>query len=244
MNRSSAFSYQCNACGRCCHDQVITLSPYDVIRIARAWGISTGETVQRYTLRRGSILRFTVEGGCAALEGARCAIHCGRPLACRLYPLGLERGDNGGDNFIRLEPAPGSLGAYGASGALQLFLDAQGADEYLAMNARYGALLPLLRARLADLVDFERTEPREFWRRAVREALAESNHDPNPLIGAIFDPDGIGCFRGSPAATVEAHVRALELGIDSVSDPALIASAAVLLAVSLGYSPAAAQASP
>jgi len=243
MNRSSGFSYQCEACGRCCHDKVVTLSPYDVIRIARTLRISTSETVQSYTLRRGSILRFTAEGGCAALGGARCAIHSGRPLACRLYPLGLEHCDDGGDNFIRLEPAPGSLGAYGESGALQVFLDAQGADEYLAMNARYAELLPLLRARLAILADFETTEPREFWRRAVREALAESNYDPNPLIGAIFDPDGIGCFRASAAATVEAHVCALELGIDSVSNPALVGGAAVLLAVSLGYSPAAAQAS-
>jgi Fe-S-cluster containining protein len=244
MNRSSGFSYQCNACGRCCHDKVITLSPHDVIRISRAQGISTGEAVRRYTLRRGSLLRFTAEGGCAALEGARCAIHCGRPLACRLYPLGLERTADDGDNFIRLEPAPGSLGVYGSRSALQEFLDVQGADEYLGMNAQYLALLSLLRDRLADSVDFETTEPREFWRRAVREALAESNYDPNPLIGAIFDPDGIGCFHASAAATVEAHLRAIELRIDSVSDPALIASAAVLLAVSLGYSPAAAQASP
>jgi Fe-S-cluster containining protein len=244
MERSSGFSYVCNQCGRCCHDKVVTLSPYDVIRIARTLGISTGATVRSYALRRGSILKFTAQGGCAALDGARCTIHGGRPLACRLYPLGLERGDEGGENFIRLEPAPGSLGVYGESCSLQAFLNAQGVDEYLAMNARYCGLIPLMRARVAVLVDFEKTEPREFWRCAVREALAESNYDPNPLIDAIFDPDGIGCVRASTAATVEAHFRALEMLIGYESNPAFLASAAVLLAVSLGYLPSAAAASP
>ena len=35
VDRKSAFSYACNACGLCCHEKVITLSPYDVLRIAR-----------------------------------------------------------------------------------------------------------------------------------------------------------------------------------------------------------------
>jgi len=89
VNRQSAFSYLCNACGRCCHDKVITLSPYDVLRIARAAGISTGEAMRRFTIRRGSLLRFDATGACAALDGARCRLHQGRPLACRLYPLGI-----------------------------------------------------------------------------------------------------------------------------------------------------------
>jgi len=244
MKRSSGFSYQCNACGRCCRDKVITLSPYDVIRIARELGISTGETVRRHTLRRGSILRFTSEGGCSALDGTRCTVHWGRPLACRLYPLGLERDDNGGENFIRLEPAPGSIGVYGECGSVDEFLEAQGVSEYLAMNERYRKLLPLSQARIAALADFETIEPREFRRRAVREALAESNYDPNPLIDAIFDPDSIGCFRSSAGATVEAHVCALKLRIESESSAALLAAAATLLAVSLGYSPSAVEAGP
>jgi len=75
MNRTTPFSYQCNRCGRCCHDKVITLSPYDVIRIARATEITTGEVVRRYTVRRGSILRFLPEGRCAALDGTQCTLH-------------------------------------------------------------------------------------------------------------------------------------------------------------------------
>ena len=66
------------------------------------------------------------------------------------------------------------------------------------------------RERVTAIVDFERVEPREFWRRAAREALAETNYDPNPLIDALFDPDSLGCGRASAEETVAAHVSALD----------------------------------
>ncbi len=234
MQRESRFSYVCNRCGLCCHDKAITLSPYDVLRIARAARITTAQAIARYTLRRGSLLKFA-QRGCAALDGTRCTLHEGRPLACRLYPLGLEFFD-GRERFIRLEPATGSLGVYGERGNVREFLAANGAETYFEMNRRYWALIPLMRTRITSLADFDKSEPREFRRRAVREALAESGFDPNPLIDALFDPDTLGC--GSGADTVEAHLGALGKLIESESDPERIGAAAVMLAVSLGCSPA------
>src|SRR5271154_2417880 len=152
MHRQSPFSYACNQCGRCCRNQVITLSPVDVIAIARATGLRTGDAVARYTMRRGSRLRFDADGRCVALEGVRCAIHPGRPLACRLYPLGLER--SGDDRFIRLEPAGGSTGIYGDAATLGEFLSAQGVDALLDLNEGYRPLLAMMRDRVASLTDF------------------------------------------------------------------------------------------
>ena len=237
MDRTSRFSYACHQCGLCCHDQVISLSPYDVIRIARASGITTAEAVARYTVRRGSILKFGRGGECVALAGSRCSIHHGRPLACRLYPLGLERGPKASAKFTKLEPATGSAGVYGEDGSVAEFLSAQGVDDYLAMNARYAALIGMMRSRVSVLIDFEKTDQREFWRCAVREALAEADYDPNPLIDAIFDPDGVACLRDSHEATVSAHVRQLEMMLVAEQDPGCLAAAAITLAVSLGYSP-------
>lgn len=233
------FSYSCNQCGRCCRDQVIALSPYDVIRIARAAGISTAETVREYTLRRGSILKFKDDGTCRALAGVRCTIHAGRPLACRLYPLGLERDLDGRENFIRLEPAIGSRGIYGESGTIADFLEAQGVPEYLAANDAYRQLLDLMRARVAALGDFTIVEPHEFWRVATREALAENNFDPNPLIDALFDADRFAGRGDSGAATMRAHLEALNDLIRIEKNPASLAAAAVMLAVSLGHPPVA-----
>lgn len=238
MHSGSAFSYQCNRCGRCCCDKVISLSPYDLMRIARAAGVSTAEAIARFTIRRGSILRFADSGGCAALEGARCALHAGRPLACRLYPLGLER-HREGDRFVRLEPAPGSAGVYGEDGTVADFLEAQGVGSYFDALTRYAALLARFRGRIAALVDFERVEPAEFRRRAVREALAESGYDPNALIDAMFDSDSVVRIGESIEGSVEAHLQVLARMIASEADPDTLAAAAVMLAVSLGYPPSA-----
>jgi len=230
MDRATPFSYQCNQCGRCCHDKVITLSPYDVIRMARTSGLRTGEIVRRYTIRRGSILRFLPEGMCIALEGVRCSIHLGRPLACRLYPLGLE-GTPDGDRLIALEPAQGSLGVYGKDSTAGAFIEANGTAEYVGAVERYRELIPTFRARIAAMVDFERIEPREFWRRAVVEALLETGFDPNPIIDAMFDPDAHGCD------SVAAHIALLDAMVQRETDSDRLAAAAVMLAVGLGYSP-------
>jgi Fe-S-cluster containining protein len=229
MNRKSPFSYTCNACGLCCHDKVITLSPYDVFRLARAAGISTREAIERFTIRRGSILKFTGGGACVALDGARCGVHRGRPLACRLYPLGIEGGKDAGDEkFVTLKPAAGSLGVYGIDSTVNDFVEAQGVGPYLEANARYASLIPVFRERLAQTVNFDRVEPREFWRRAVREALAETNYDANPLIDAMFDV----------AETLEAHIERLREMIWRESNAEMVAAAAVMLAISIGFSPA------
>lgn len=236
MERATRFSYRCNQCGLCCHNKVVTLSPYDVLRIARSQGIATGEAVKRYTIRRGSLLRFVPAGACAALEGTRCRLHRGRPLACRLYPLGIERTE-AGERLIRLDPASGSLGVYGEEATAGDFIDAQESGPYFAAIEKYRALISIFRARVAEMVDFERTEPREFWRRAVVEALLETGFDPNPIIDAIFDPDAAGCAREDDDAAVTAHIEVLRATASRERDPERLAAAAVMLAVSLGYAP-------
>jgi len=233
------FSYQCNACGRCCHNQVITLSPYDVIQLARAAHLSTTEAITRFTLRRGSLLRFESDGRCAALDGSRCKLHSGRPLACRVYPLGIERRGSR-LSLVELEPAAGSAGVYGTASSVADFLESQGVAPYLSAVERYRTLITPMRSRIAALLDFDQTEPREFWRRAFHEAMRETNYDPNPLITAIFDANAaVGAHRyDSELELIDAHLRAVADVIRDASHPALLASAAFLLAVSLGYAPA------
>ena len=134
-----------------------------------------------------------------------------------------------------LEPAAGSLGVYGIDGEVEDFLQAQGVDAYLEANERYASLLAVFRERIAATVDFDRVEPREFWRRSVREALAESNYDANPLIDAMFDASGIAGL--DDAEIVTAHVQRLAQMIRRESNAEMLAAAAVILAVCLGYSP-------
>ena len=96
-------------------------------------------------------------------------------------------------------------------------------------------MLAVFRGRIGATVDFDRVEPREFWRRAVREALAESNYDVNPLIDAMFDAGGIDGIAETEIVT--AHIERLEEMIRRESNAETVAAAAVMLAVSLGFSP-------
>src|SRR5205807_5098268 len=98
-------------------------------------------------------------------------------------------------------------------------------------------LIPVFRGKVTSLVDFERVEPREFWRRAVAEALLETNYDPNPIIDALCDPDGLGCARATEEETMCAHVAKLIAIAARETDADRLAAAAVMLAVSLGYAP-------
>ena len=138
-----------------------------------------------------------------------------------------------------MEPATGSAGLYGVTSTVATFLDSQGVAPYLEAADRYRTLLPLMRLHIAFLTDFDRLEPREFWRRAFHEAMREHGYDPNPLIDALFDADAAVGPRhyDSELDLVDAHLGALTELIHSADDPNGIAAAAMLLAVGLGYSP-------
>jgi Fe-S-cluster containining protein len=84
---------------RCCRDVNIFLSPYDVLRLKRRLGITSGEFLDRYTLipvqkeMRTPVvmLRMTDDEGktCPLLGEAGCSVYNDRPWPCRMYPLGL-----------------------------------------------------------------------------------------------------------------------------------------------------------
>lgn len=236
MTRTSPFSYRCNRCGLCCHDKVITLSPYDVIRIARAAGLSTAAAISRYTLRRGSLLRFNADGSCGALQGVVCGIHPGRPFACRLYPLGFEH-DSMVSRFVALDPAAGSAGVYGDDSLVGDFLEAQETEAYFDAVCLYASLLEIFQTRIDIIVDVDRVDPIDFRRRAIREALAESGYDPNPLIDALFDADSASSGRVLIDLPVASHIEAISRLLARETDPFRVAAASAMLAASLGYPP-------
>ncbi|MBI5116744.1 YkgJ family cysteine cluster protein [Candidatus Poribacteria bacterium] len=50
LRRGSSFRFECEACGRCCSEYRIILSPYDILRLRRATGLSTAELRARGTI--------------------------------------------------------------------------------------------------------------------------------------------------------------------------------------------------
>jgi uncharacterized protein len=146
--RDTPFSYACAGCGRCCFEKRIVVSSYEIARIAEVLALSTTEVIQRYTVEGGTVLRQREDGGYSLLVGKGCSVHGGRPLVCRLYPLGRIVQKDETEQFVTLRGHPQSEGTLGKVGTVGAFLDSQGTEPYTLASARYFALFTRLMAVL------------------------------------------------------------------------------------------------
>lgn len=146
--RESAFAYACRGCGRCCHHKRIRVDTYAVARLAEALNVSTGEVLDRYIDADTSTLKQTDEGACTFLDDSGCAVHSGRPLACRLYPLGWFSDRVAMESFGELSPHPETDGIYSTDGTVADYLEAQGTAPYERAAQRYAEVLWRLNAAL------------------------------------------------------------------------------------------------
>ncbi len=84
---------------KCCGDVNIFLSPYDVLRMKRRLGMSSGDFLAKYALMPVQkdmrtpvvVLRMNDDQTktCPFLTDQGCGIYSDRPWPCRMYPLGL-----------------------------------------------------------------------------------------------------------------------------------------------------------
>lgn len=82
----------------CCMSIDLTLTPYDILRMARSLGITTTQFISTFTFRfdldphgMPGLKLKPVEGGsaCIFVRPEGCSIYADRPTACRYYPLGV-----------------------------------------------------------------------------------------------------------------------------------------------------------
>lgn len=204
----SAFSYVCGACSRCCEGKAIRVGPYEVLRLARHFKLSTTEFIAKHTQSGGTVLRTTEQGNCGFLGPMGCTVHADRPLACRLYPLGMQVSPEGEITFGSLHPHPQTEGVYGTDGTVANYLATQGTDPFLAANAAYEKLYEHMVSVLAKIDDSELAQRPE--RRAKINDM-----DTGTLASAWMDIDGIaGQADGEIELPLEeqvlAHIRRLE----------------------------------
>jgi uncharacterized protein len=100
MSLDDKFTFACHkglACyNTCCRDVNIFLTPYDVLRMRRAAGLSSGEFLKRYTIavlgEEGLplvVLKMMENEGktCRFVTSDGCSIYRDRPWSCRMYPV-------------------------------------------------------------------------------------------------------------------------------------------------------------
>ncbi|MBD3381173.1 MAG: YkgJ family cysteine cluster protein [candidate division Zixibacteria bacterium] len=103
LKKDDKFKFACHSgveCfNDCCGDVNIFLTPYDVLRLKNALGISSQEFLDKYTLlpaAEGQKLPVVVlrmqddeKKSCFFVAEEGCTVYNDRPWACRMYPLGL-----------------------------------------------------------------------------------------------------------------------------------------------------------
>jgi Fe-S-cluster containining protein len=101
LSLDSTFTFHCQAglpCfNQCCRTPTVILSPYDILRLKQALGITSGKLLQRYTRQETepeSNLPLVLidpcrsaESGCPFLGAQGCLVYAHRPAACRLFPI-------------------------------------------------------------------------------------------------------------------------------------------------------------
>ncbi len=102
LDRSDSFKFNCHpgidCFNTCCADINILLTPYDILRMKRRLGISSGEFLERYTLSPFNkqqtlpviVLRMNDDDRrtCPFVSEQGCTIYEDRPWSCRMYPVG------------------------------------------------------------------------------------------------------------------------------------------------------------
>ena len=193
LSNKSVLPLTCSRAGTCCYGKVVNLNPWELFNLSREKEITPKEFRDLYCEFGGIRLRFDGKAdtkgqqSCSQyVDNFGCSVHLGRPLACRLFPLGRQIQNNEAHYIYQgakfpcltdcaevLELPQLSVGEYLKGQAADQFEKAQ--DEYLKVmqNIADIAFELLLDSGLAASGD---RKTLKLWRemgKDVPEVLAE-----------------------------------------------------------------------
>ncbi len=97
LSAKSILPLTCSRSGSCCFGKAVMLNPWELLCFSKEKKITTREFRDLYTDFGGIRLIFNGkpdkkgQNACSQyVDGFGCSVHLGRPLACRLYPLGRQ----------------------------------------------------------------------------------------------------------------------------------------------------------
>jgi len=145
----------CSRTGTCCHGKDVNLNPWELAKLAEAKKLTSRKFRDQYTLYGGIRLAFDGAPGWKDLPECSqyitdfgCSVHLGRPLACRLYPLGRQRQRetityiHEGKIFPCLEGCPEVVDLPQLT--VEEYIQDQNADSYLTAEDQYLELMQSL----------------------------------------------------------------------------------------------------
>jgi Fe-S-cluster containining protein len=101
LDLQSKLPLTCSRIGTCCHGNQVLVNPFELYQIAKEKKISAKEFRDKYCDLGGVRLLFNGnkdsrgKQACSQYtDGFGCSVHEGRPLACRLFPIGRQVQNN------------------------------------------------------------------------------------------------------------------------------------------------------
>lgn len=97
LSTESILPLTCSRSGTCCFGKAVMLNPWELFSLSKEKKITSREFRDLYCEFGGIRLRFDGkpdnkgQNSCSQyINNVGCSVHLGRPLACRLYPLGRQ----------------------------------------------------------------------------------------------------------------------------------------------------------
>ena len=97
LSTNSILPLTCSRSGTCCFGKAVMLNPWELLNFSKEKKITPREFKELYTELGGIRLLFNGnpdkkgQKACSQyIDNVGCSVHKGRPLACRLYPLGRQ----------------------------------------------------------------------------------------------------------------------------------------------------------
>lgn len=172
LSLDDTFQFSCNAgvpCfNECCKDVNQFLTPYDVLRLKRHLGVTSGEFLEKYTTRHLGpetglpvvCLKTDPQDGfiCPFVSSEGCRVYESRPSSCRTYPLArlLSRSRETGQVTVHyaLLAEPHCQGhSRNGKQTVREWIASQGIAPYDAMNDRMMDIISLKNRLLPGPLD-------------------------------------------------------------------------------------------
>jgi len=186
---------------RCCRDITVFLTPYDIIGVKKALGISSGEFLRSYTETLVSesglpvvLLKMQDDGAksCPFVTSRGCTIYGDRPWACRIYPLQPEyskAAEKPGRDYYSVMDVPFCLG-FGEDQVTTVaeWVNTQGVPVYQEME------------RIFRRITMSRNlQGKKIANRMIQEMVYMAAYDLDRFRSFVFDSTFLRRFEVDPA---------------------------------------------
>jgi Fe-S-cluster containining protein len=101
LNKTDKLPLTCSRKGTCCFGKAVFINPFELLYLANAKNITISNFINENCEPGGIQLKFDGskdkkgQHACSLyVDNFGCSIHTGRPLACRLYPIGRQIQNN------------------------------------------------------------------------------------------------------------------------------------------------------